>query len=99
MQQATMGSDATKEYILKLEQEFHKLQLYAMEQAKENYLKTEFILESSVIHDSYCDYIRKLTINGIQDNYMSISKKDLRNQLNQYDVSDDEIEQYLAAPY
>jgi hypothetical protein len=99
MQAKALERDATKEYISKLEREFHKLQLHMVQISKENYLKTELILNNSVIYDAYVDYLNNLLDEGIEDNYMSISEKDLHHQLNQYDVTDDEIEQYLAAPY
>lgn len=97
MQQATVGSDKTNEYILKLEREFHQLQLYAMQQAKENYLKTEFILESDIIMDSFCDYLKKLSVDEIEDNYMGITQELVNDQLSQYDVTDEEIQQFLAS--
>lgn len=49
-------------YIEELECQFHRLQLYAMEQARENYLKTEFILENNIIMDSFCDYLKRLSV-------------------------------------
>lgn len=97
MQQATMGSDATntKEYIGELQKQFYALQLYAMEQARENYLKTEFILESEIIHNSFCDYLHRLSTGGIKDDYMDASSI-VESELEKYDVSEEEINNHIA---
>jgi hypothetical protein len=46
--------------------------------------------------DSYCDYLKRLTVDGIEDDYMDASSI-VQNQLDQYDVTDNEIKQYLAS--
>ncbi|WP_368658651.1 hypothetical protein AB3Z07_04970 [Metabacillus halosaccharovorans] len=96
MQAKALERDATKDYISNLQKEFMKLQLHSIQLSKEHYLKTEFILSNDIIMQSYVDYLKKLTI---EDNYMSISDEDINNQIDLHDISDDEIEQYLAAPY
>lgn len=98
MQQATVGSDAQTKYIEELQRQFHQLQLYAVQQARENYLKTEFILENEIIMDSFCDYLHRLSTEGIKDDYIHASSI-ITSELEKYDVTDLEIERFLAAPY
>jgi len=96
MQARVVESDAKTEYIQDLEREFHKIQLQCTQQYRENFLKTEFILNNDAILDSYVDYLKKVASEGIENDYMG-AKSIVQDQIDQYDVTDEEIQQFLAS--
>jgi hypothetical protein len=52
-------------------------------------------MSNEVIMQSYVDYLKKLVI---EDDYMEASSE-IQTQIDLHDVTDDEIEQFWAAPY